>query len=202
MLTNLSTIKQRLGLQDADVKDDAILTNALAAVSARFEQECNRQFGLVLGQKDEFQGDETELRVRSYPVVPGSVSLFEVKSNETDGFVAQDPAQFEFVVRKNFIISLVERLGTWKMVLRVTYSGGYILPDGTSPAPPAGSNPPALPDDLEQAAVEQVCYWYQSRNRLGLVSVSGEGGSISQYAQLDLLPSVKAVLKRHERWLQ
>ena len=200
MLTSLATVKARIGVQNYDVIDDATLTNAIAGVSARFQNECNRIFGFTIGQQDEFEGDETELRVTIYPIVPGSISLFEVKQNETDGFISQDPTQFEFVVRKNCIISLVERLGEWKNVLRVTYNGGYILPDGTSPTPPAGPTPPNLPDDLQAAAVEQVTYWYQNRNRLGLTAVSGEGGSVSQFAQLDLLPTVRAALKNYVRY--
>ncbi len=42
MLTTLSTLKSRLGLTEFDVKDDAILTNALNAVSTRFDKESNR----------------------------------------------------------------------------------------------------------------------------------------------------------------
>ncbi len=42
MLTQLSTVKCRLGLTEFDLKDDAILTNALNVVSARFDEESNR----------------------------------------------------------------------------------------------------------------------------------------------------------------
>ncbi len=42
MLTTLSTVKSRLALTEFDVKDDAILTNALNAVSTRFDKESNR----------------------------------------------------------------------------------------------------------------------------------------------------------------
>ena len=40
----------------------------------------------------------------------------------------------------------------------MTLTGGYVLP-GTTPS--AGQT--ALPDDLEQAAVEQVAYWFQKQ---------------------------------------
>jgi len=40
----------------------------------------------------------------------------------------------------------------------VTYTAGYVLPGDT---PAAGQT--ALPDDLEQAAVEQVAYWFQKQ---------------------------------------
>jgi len=42
--------------------------------------------------------------------------------------------------------------------------GGYVLP-GTTPS--AGQT--ALPDDLEQAAVEQVAYWFRNRDNTGLL---------------------------------
>jgi hypothetical protein len=41
-------------------------------------------------------------------------------------------------------------------------SSGYVMP-GTSP----GAGQTALPSDLEQAAVEQVAYWFQNRDKLG-----------------------------------
>jgi hypothetical protein len=199
MLTQLTTVKARLGIQTEDVKDDVLLTNFIVGVSARFENDCNRTFGFVLTATDEFQGDETELRLKYYPVA--SITQFDLKETEAEGWVLQDPSQFDYVIRRNHIVSLDERLGEWKHVLRVTYSGGFILPDGTSPAPPGGITPPNLPDDLQMACVEQVAYLYQNKSRLGLLAVSGEGGSISQFATLDLLPGVKAVVAKYERWM-
>ena len=78
---------------------------------------------------------------------------------------------------------------------RVTYTAGYVLPDTT---PSAGQTP--LPDDLEQAAVEQVCYWFQNRDKLGIDTMWPHEGTYQKFTQLDLLRDVKAVLKRYERW--
>ena len=44
MLTQLSTLKTRLGLDQFDTTDDVLLTNILNLVSARFSAECNRVF--------------------------------------------------------------------------------------------------------------------------------------------------------------
>ena len=44
MLTQLSSVKARLGLEAFDTTDDALLTNLIKHVSARFEAECNRVF--------------------------------------------------------------------------------------------------------------------------------------------------------------
>ncbi|MGZ4975417.1 MAG: hypothetical protein ACXWDN_21870, partial [Limisphaerales bacterium] len=61
---------------------------------------------------------------------------------------------------------------------------------------PGGGQTP-LPDDLEQACVEQVVYWYQNRSNLGvLTSTIGSG---SHLVQGDLLPGVAAVLQKYTR---
>jgi hypothetical protein len=89
-------------------------------------------------------------------------------------------------------LAIGDRLST---IARVTYTGGYILP-GTDPAP--GQTP--LPDDLEQACVEQVAYWFQNREHLGLKTYWPSGAAYQQFAALDLLDSVKTTLAHHRRW--
>ena len=42
MLTQLTTMKARLNISPADTTQDDLLTRAIAAVSARFDHECNR----------------------------------------------------------------------------------------------------------------------------------------------------------------
>lgn len=191
MLTQLTTLKARLGIAAHDVADDTLLTNFIKHATARFDRECNRTFARGSGITGEFGGDDTELRVSRFPVE--SVTSFHLKSNETDGWELQ--SDVEHVIRRACVISLPTALGTWQQQLRVTYTGGYVLP-GTTPA--AGQT--ALPDDIEQSCAEQCVYWYQNRDRLGLVSVGGEGASVQQFAQLDLLPHVKAALSKHHRW--
>jgi hypothetical protein len=57
-----------------------------------------------------------------------------------------------------------------------------------------------LPPGLEQAAVEQVAYWFQTRDYLGLKTHWPSGRTYLQFTGLPLLPSVAATLKKHERW--
>ncbi len=47
MLTQLSTVKTRLGITVTDY--DALLTSAIKAVSARFDRECNRRLPRTVG---------------------------------------------------------------------------------------------------------------------------------------------------------
>ena len=198
MLTQLTTVKARLALAVSDY--DELLTNTIKAVSVRFDRECNRTFARTVNATYEFDAGELELRPECYPIE--SVSKFELKANEADGWIEQTGVEFLF--RRQCVISLRHSLSSLPSTLsplptsclgRVTYTGGYVLP-GTMPG--AGQTP--LPDDLEQAAVEQVAYWYRNRDKLGLVRIWPHDGTYEGFAQLDLLREVKAVLKKHERW--
>jgi hypothetical protein len=198
MLTQLTTVKARLGLTVTDY--DGLLTNAIEAISVRFDRECNRTFARSVNTTHEFDGGELELRPACFPIE--SVTKFEVKASETEGWLEQNGV--EFLIRRQCVISLYSPLSSLLASLsslpsfclgRVTYTGGYVLP-GTTP----GAGQTALPNDLEQAAVEQVAYWYRNRDKLGLVRIWPHGGTYEGFAQLDLLLEVKAVLKNYERW--
>src|SRR6266487_3063687 len=149
MLTQLSTVKSRLALTVTDYDD--LLTNAIKAVSARFDKECNRTLARTTSVTHEFDAADTEILPPCYPVE--SVTKFELKSNETDGWSEQTSVQY--LIRRQCVISLSAPLNSQHSTLnppavaRVTLTGGYVLPVST---PSAGQT--ALPDDLEQAAVE------------------------------------------------
>ena len=57
-----------------------------------------------------------------------------------------------------------------------------------------------LPDDLEEAAVEQVAFWFQRKERLGIRISWPHGGTYEQLVVQDLLPSVTTVLANYTRW--
>jgi hypothetical protein len=188
MLTQLATLKTRLALTTTDYDD--LLTNAIAAVSARFEKECNRTFGR--GEVNyEFPADQTEIVLRHYPLE--AVLAFELKSDEDSGWSVQ--TNIKFVARRGCVLSLAEPLGTWRQQGNVAYLGGYVLPGDT---PDPGQTP--LPADLEQAAVEQCAAWFQNRDTLGLLTNRPHAGTYVRLSQLPLLPNVQAVLNRYRRW--
>jgi hypothetical protein len=197
LLAQLTSVKARLAIPSVDTKDNTILTNAIEAVSDRFQKYCNRLLERAVGATFEFGADDTEVRVDRYPIE--AVTSFHLKDGETTGWVLQSPGDDFAMIRRTCVISLAFALGTWRQQARVTYTGGYVLPGNT-----AGTGQTALPDAIEQACVEQVVYWYQNRMRLGLSSVSGEGGSVSKDGQsvvkpFDLLPSVMNALEPYRR---
>ncbi len=193
MLTTVLNIKSRLGLDAFDTADDPLLTNLLKHVSARFAAGCNRIFDYGAALAYEFRADQSNIIVDHPPVE--LVSKFELKSTESEGWLLQSAIGYLLSPLKT-IIELAQPLGQSGQLGRITYNGGYILPGS---APVSGVSP--LPDDLEQACVEQVAYWYQRRAQLGLVSVSNDSGVVQQFQSSDLLPQVRVVLRHHERWI-
>ena len=193
MLATLASIKARLGLDLFDTADDNLLTSILKHVSARFAAECNRIFDYGAGLTYEFRADQANIFVDHPPVQ--SVTQFDVKSTESEGWTLQSGIDYLLLPRRT-VIELLQPIGARFQIARVTYTGGYILP-GTTPT----VNQTSLPDDIEQACIEQVAYWYQRRSQLGLQSTSNDSGIITKYQSLDLLPQVRATLKRYERWL-
>jgi len=193
MLTQLATLKARLGLELFDTTEDVGLTNLLRHVSARFAAECNRVFDYGAALTYEFRADQINIVVDRQPIE--LVSQFALKSSESEGWILQTEVEYLLSPKKS-VIELAEPLGSVRQLGRVTYTGGYVLPGAT----PTG-NQVALPDDIEQACIEQVVYWYSRRSQLGLLSISSEAGIVQQFQSADLLPQVRATLKRYERWL-
>src|SRR5438034_7822709 len=100
MLTQLSTVKSRLALTVTDYDD--LLTSAIKAVSDRFDKECNRNLARSVAATHEFAANDTEILPPCYPVE--AVTKFELKANETDGWVEQTGV--EYLIRRQCVISL------------------------------------------------------------------------------------------------
>src|SRR6266478_7573654 len=138
MLTQLSTVKSRLAIVVTDY--DGILTNAIKAVSVRFDKETNRTLSRTTIATHEFDADDTEILPPCYPVE--SVTKFELKSNETDGWSEQTGVQY--LIRPKCVISLSVPLSSQLSTLnssglgRVTLTGGYVLPGDTPSAGQTG----------------------------------------------------------------
>src|SRR5262245_20610636 len=102
MLTLLPTLKSRLAILDTDITSDALLTNAIKAVSARFDRECNRTLPRTENFVEEFPADTSELCVACYPIE--TIAKFELKSSESTGWIEQ--AGVDHLIRNQCVISL------------------------------------------------------------------------------------------------
>jgi hypothetical protein len=196
MLTTLPALKSRLALTDST--QDALLTAALKALTARFDKLTNRTLTRTEDTTFEFSPADTQLCPPAYPIT--LVSTFDLKTSEAAGWQPITPTP-EFLIRGSCVISLTNTLSILSpepSIARVTYTGGYIMPDD----PAYDSSPPAaqLPADLQQAAIEQIAYWFQNRDRLGLKTYWPSGAAYYQFAAMDLLDSVISVLAHHTRY--
>ena len=196
MLTQLSTVKTRLALLDTDPTYDALLTSAIKSLSARFDRDCNRSFARAVDTTFEFDASDTEIIPPCYPIE--SVKNFALKTDEAEGWVPQP--QPAFLIRKSCIISLAVPLSqqttlTQIPLAQITYTGGYVLP-GMDPLP----GQTALPADIEDAVVEQIAFWFQRRDKLGIHTYWPRDAAYQQWTIQDLLPSVEATLTRYRRY--
>src|SRR5713226_8322875 len=141
MLAQLSTIKSRLGLEAFAPDDDALLTNLLKHVSARFAAECNRIFDYGAGLTYEFRAEQLNIVVDHPPIA--LVSQFDLKTTESEGWLPQSSVSYLLSPTRT-VVELAQPLGSSRQLGRLTYTGGYILPSTA----PTGSQI-ALPDDIE-----------------------------------------------------
>src|ERR1041384_4112672 len=109
MLSTLSSVKSRLAIPDLNVEFDDLLTTALTALSVRFDRETNRILTRTANTTHEFDPCETEIIPPCYPIE--SISKFETKSTETEGWVQQSNIDY-----------------SQPSTSRITYTGGFVLP--------------------------------------------------------------------------
>src|SRR5258706_11119233 len=131
MLTQLITVKTRLGIDEFDLSSDAILTNAINAISVRFDKETNRTLARTTNVTQEFSADDTEICLACYPVE--SVTKFELKQNETEGWIEQ--TNVEPLIRRACVLSLDQPLYASRSTLNAPQAGcGHFMPrDGAPP---------------------------------------------------------------------
>ena len=87
MLTTLATVKVRLAIDEFDLTYDTILTNAINAISFRFDKETNRTLARTVNITQEFDATDTEICLACYPFE--SLTRFELKTTEAEGWIEQ-----------------------------------------------------------------------------------------------------------------
>jgi hypothetical protein len=198
MLTTLSYLKQRLAIPPEDTTQDALLTQAIAAISSCFDRECNRSFARQADATFEFSPRDLEISPDRYPIE--SVSKFELKFSEPEGWLDQPDVQY--LIRSQCIISLSRplnsQLSTLNCLARVTYTAGYVLPGDPDPQP-STLNSQHLPPDIEHAALDQLAAWFLTRDLAGLTHSWPSGGTYKTLLAAPLLPAVSATLQHYRR---
>lgn len=190
MLTTLAKLKERLSLIDAT--KDALLTQIIAGVGARFDNETGRTLARTVGATDEFPAQDLAVALRCYPLE--TITKLETKTTEAIGWVETDPG--DILLHQNAVLCFNSPLGSQGTIARITYTGGYVMP-GEIPAPGQA----ALPPILEAAAIEQAAMWYQLQGSVGIFRVEATTGTYLEVGDRYWVPWVRTVLRRYRRLL-
>lgn len=211
MLARLTLLKERLLIPAYETGYDKLLEYFINFTSYRFEKECGRFFKRQENFAEEFPADQTELAVSLYPIE--SITSIEIKRNEQVGW--EPVNDVIHIIRHKCIVSLLRPAGSSREQMKLTYTGGYVLPDE-----PCLNRQTPLPPDLEDACIEQAAFFFKNRERLGLVGFAGKRSDYQQmfssgfeteepsssdvrmflqFQQIDLLNSVRAILVKYKK---
>lgn len=187
MLVELTTLKTRLGITSSG--DDAALTRTIQAVGAEFDGYCNRHLERSESAEQLFSADDREISLLWYPVE--SISSIQTRTSRRSAWVRES---VDYEIRYGCVLYLQSSIGDETEQARVMYIGGYV-PPGTT----ADDGQTALPKDIEQSALDQAAFWYESRHSLRVADLNARGNTQRASGDLTLLPHVTEILDRYRR---
>lgn len=194
-LCTLANVTDRLNETSSDY--DTMLTSIIEALEPLFDNYLDRSLIVTAEDVTEYYSPAGDmLQIKRYPVV----SITSVKESidydfdNTDAYTANEEYRLINDGKRGVIYRMYSAFFSVPDCLQVIYRGGYTAA-GDSP----GDGETALPSDIVEAAIEQACHIFQRRNDIGLAAVSFDGGSISKYEQVKLLPGVKQILEKYRR---
>lgn len=182
-LCELNEIKQYLeGMTNVD-KYDFILSSIISWVSKRFETYCNRVWdnNEAADITEYFSGEDktTFVVVRRIPIA-SVTSLYDDTERLYAAASLIAAADYTFIAEQGIVQLDGSNFSKGINNIKVVYKGGYTVA--------------TIPGDLKLACVMQTAFTFKRRDQIGLSSLSGQGGSVSVYQPMELLPEVRAIL--------
>lgn len=178
-LTTLANVKEYIGVTSGN--DDKLLTRMITALSAYVQSWLSRNFALQ-AYVETFNGlDNTRMILNNYPIV----SVASVMINGVAVPAASLPALSGWT---GYVWT-----STQLALQGYTFSRGYsnVIVSYT-----AGFS--VTPPDIEQAVIEVIALRYKERDRIGFVSKS-IGGETVTFSLKDLPASVQTLLLQYRR---
>jgi hypothetical protein len=188
MITSLQKVRERLGLTELEVGWDQQLTWIIGLTLERFNLETMRRLQRTVNHIETFDAGEREVSLECYPVE--AIAKWEVWANGQ----WQEDTEVQAVARRGGVMLLDKPVGERGKLARVTYTGGYVLPD-----PAGGQGQYALPEILEVGAIETVAFWFGTRLSLGYIRVEGQMGDYKELADVEWVPWVRSMLRKFRR---
>jgi len=193
-LCTLADVKDRLGLPSS-TEYDTLINRIIAGLEGIFAREVRRPLLLTAADQTEYYtGACPFLQVDRYPVA----ALTSIKVATDYVFTSAEAlvADTDYRLLRGGAKGIIHRLYMdWESqpdCIQIVYRGGYCSA-GVTP----GTGETALPADLREAAILQAAFLFKRKDDIGLSAVSFDGGSISKFSALDLLPLVKDILSNY-----
>lgn len=180
--------QETMGFVDSlkgSTKYDTLFATLITAVSRRFESFCNRTFEYNSAITEYYSGNgERGYIYVKRPPIATVTSIHDDVDRDFDSTTLVDADYY--VVFDDRVEMKYSAFTKGLKNIKIIYSGGY--------------STATLPADIRLAAMMQVAFVFKRRADLGLVGISGEGGSISVQSPMKLLPEVEATLQPYKLW--
>lgn len=193
-ICTLADVKDRLGLSETEY--DVLINRIISGLETIFNNETMRQ--LLLNAVDETiywtgSGGKRIILPR-YPIcsITSIKESIDYDFDNTDAL--EEDTDYRVLYDKGIIYRINGKWLTQEDGIEIKYRGGFVSA-GQLP----GTDETAISNDLREAAIEQASFIYKRRMDIGLTSVSADGGSISSFSAMDLLPLVKQTLENNKR---
>jgi hypothetical protein len=186
-LTTLNDVKLWLGKDGAPIAagDDTLLSRLITAASDFLLQQMNRDTLLNTSRTEVFSGNgDQSFTLKHFPVV--SVTSVKVGS-------VVIPASADRIASGYWLdtIGAIHLFGygftCGRMNCEIVYTSGF------------GAALAALPNDIQQAAIELVSLKYRERKHIGVISEVIGAGMSTSYTQKDMSDSIRSVVDSYTR---
>jgi len=198
-ICTLADVKDRLGKNTSETEFDGTLNRIILGIEVLFVGYTRRRLLQTAAAVTEYYTAEgSKLLLKSYPII-AIISIKQAADYNFDAATALVANTDYRLINsgKNGIIYSTLGFGYWlqaEEAIEIVYRGGFCA---AGQVPAAGET--AMPADLREAAIEQATFIFKRKDDIGLSGVSMQGGSISKFSDMELLPLVKQVLDNYKR---
>jgi len=194
LICTLADVKDRLGLGD---DFDTVITRIITSIEGIFNSYTKRK--LIITEEDvtEYYSPEGNyLQLNRWPVIDitSLKQALDYDFDNADEFDEDDGYRLVNSGANGIIYFPIYRPIEIPDSIQAIYRGGFCSA-GQSPA----EGEFTMPADLREAAILQSTFIFKRRDDIGLSGVSSQGGSISKFSDMELLPMVKVILDGYRR---
>jgi len=194
-LTTTPRVKLILGMPEDKTTDDGVIDAIVASVSKRAEQFMGRSAKITARTEHidvERDGAGQLFRVAGFPIS----SITSVKVDSTGQYTGSESTLTvgdEYALLRNGemgIIKILSSLIATPGGLQIVYTGGM----ATNVETFAETYP-----DITQALTQQAVFEYNRRRDLGVESIGGSGGNVTNFTPMDWLKFVRRTMTAYKR---